>query len=199
MSTTTGTSTVAGLAVRRLIIRYLVALALLVPAAALFEARSTDLGPARLVAETTSAHQQGDTFAFRFAGRIPVRSPEPKRMVFEGDLTSLASGEKVGTLIWDLTCHQLIGAPCLRYDVSATFALPDGTLVSRGPAGAVPDPNHPGFFLIGIHPEGNSIVEATGAFAGRSGRAHQSGRHGGQDFPTFVSFDDFWLIELDPR
>lgn len=45
---------------------------------------------------------------------------------------------------------------------------------------------------------GNSIIKATGAFAGRTGKAHMSGRHGGQDLPGFVSFDDFWLIELDP-
>lgn len=169
---------------RKTMLRSLTAIALLVPTAALLEARSTDLGPARLVVETKAAYQHGDTLAFRFVGRVPVQSPEPKRLVFQGDLTSLASGDKVGSFTWDLTCNQIIGAPCIRYEVTATFALPEGSLVSRGPAGAVPD-HHPGFFLIGIHPEGTSIVDATGAFAGRSGRAHMSGRHGGQDFPNF--------------
>ena len=62
-----------------------------------------------------------------------------------------------------------------------------------------PDGTAPGFFHVGIHPEGKSIIEATGVFAGRTGTAHMSGRHGGQEFPAWVTFDDFWLIELDPK
>jgi hypothetical protein len=105
----------------------------------------------------------------------------------------------VGGFTWNLTCAHVIGAPCVVYEVTSTFRLPEGTLVSRAMATAVPDAAHPGFFLIGIHPDGDSIIQATGAFTGRTGKAHQSGRHGGQEFPAFVSFDDFWLIELDPK
>lgn len=182
------------------ILHYLTALILLVPIAALLGTRVTDLGEARMVVETRSAYQQGDTLAFRFAGRVASRAPEPNHLVFDGDLTSLATGDTVGTFTWDLTCNQVVGFPCGVYEVVNTFRFPDGTLVTRTLAAVAPDLSaEPGFFHAGIHPKGNNIVEATGAYAGRSGKAHMSGRHGGQEFPAFVSFDDFWLIQLDPK
>jgi hypothetical protein len=166
-------------------LRYFTALILLMPIVASLGARVTDLGHARMVGETKSAFQAGDTLALRFAGRVASRSPNPQHLVFDGDLTSLATGDKAGSFTWDLTCAQIVGVPCGSYEVTNTFRFPD--------------PSHPGFFLIGIHPEGKSIIEATGVFAGRTGRAHMSGLHGAQEFPAFVSFDDFWLIELDPK
>jgi hypothetical protein len=173
-------------------LRYLTALILLMPIAALLGARVTDLGHARIVVETKSAFQAGDTQAFRFAGRVASRSPNPQHLIFAGDLTSLATGDKAGSFTWD----DDLGA---RNVVTSTFRFPEGTLVSRARGSAGPDPNHPGFFLIGIHPESKSIIEATGVFAGRTGTVHMSGLHGTQDAPAFVSFDDFWLIELDPK
>jgi hypothetical protein len=50
-----------------------------------------------------------------------------------------------------------------------------------------------------MHPSADDIVETAGAVTGRTGRAHMSGRHGGQEFPAFVTLDDFWLIELNAR
>jgi len=180
-------------------LRYFAALILLVPIAGSLGARVTDVGHARIVVETKSAFQAGDTLAFRFAGRVASRSPNPQHLLFDGDLTSLATGDKAGSFTWDLTCAQLVGVPCGSYEVTSTFRFPEGTLVSRAQASAVPDPSHPGFFLIGIHPEGKSIIEATGVFAGRTGAARMSGLHGAKEAPAFVSFDDFWLIELDPK
>jgi hypothetical protein len=66
-------------------------------------------------------------------------------------------------------------------------------------ASIAPDPTGPGFVHVGIHPGDKSITDGTGVFAGRTGKAHMSGRHGGQEFPAFVGFDDFWLIELDSK
>lgn len=180
-------------------LRYLAALILLVPVVASMGTRITDLGHARMVVETKSAFQHGDTLAFRFAGRVASRSPNPQRLVFEADLTSLATGDKAGSFTWDLTCGQVVGFPCGMYEVTNTFTLPEGTLVTRGTASVAPDGSAPGEFHAGIHPDGKNIIQATGMFAGRTGKAHMSGRHGGQEFPAFVTFDDFWLIELDPR
>jgi hypothetical protein len=181
-------------------LRYLTALILLMPIAAPLDARNTDLGRARIVVETKSVFQADDTMAFGFVGRVANRSPNPQHVIYDGDLTSLATGEKAGSLTWD---HGFAGRGVSGLsgadEVTTTFRLAGGTLVSRAQPSGVPDPNHPGFFLIGIHPEGNSIIEATGVFAGRTGRAHMSGFHGAQEAPAFVSFDDFWLIELDPK
>ena len=180
-------------------LRYLAALILVIPIAAMTGARVTNVVNARMVVETKSAFQAGDTLAFRFAARVASHSPNPQHLVFDSDLTSLATGDKAGTFSWDLTCGQAIGFPCGVYEVVNTFRLPGGTLVTRGTANVTPDATGPGFFHAGIHPAADNIIEATGVFTGRTGKAHMSGRHGGQEFPAFVSFDDFWLIELDPK
>jgi hypothetical protein len=157
-----------------------------------------DLGRARMIVEATSAFRQGDTIAVRVAGRLANQSTDPRHMIWVGELRSLASGEVVGTLTHDITCLGAVGVPCLVFEAVDTFNFPDGTIVSRDLESAPPDPAHPGFFNIGIHPDGKSIVSATGVFAGRTGTAHMSGRHDGREAPT-VTFDDFWLIELDAR
>jgi hypothetical protein len=181
------------------ILRYLIAVMLLIPMAALAGSQAGDVTHARLVVETKSAFEAGDTLAFRFVGRVASHSRSPGHLVFDGDLTSLANGERAGSLTFDLTCGQIVGFPCGVYEVTSTFRLAGGTLVSRAMASVAADPTAPGFFHIGIHPADDSIIDATGIFADRSGTAQMSGRHGGQEFPAFVSFDDFWLIELSPR
>ncbi len=105
-------------------LRYLTALVLLIPLFAMTGARVTNVAHSRMVVETKSAFQAGDTLAFRFAGRVASRSPNPQHLVFDSDLTSLATGDKAGTFSWDLTCGQAIGFPCGVYDVINTFRLP---------------------------------------------------------------------------
>jgi hypothetical protein len=172
------------------------ALALSVPA----PGGPADLGRARLVVETTSAFEHGDTIAVRFAARLANTSTDSKHLAWTGELRSLASGAVVGTLTHDITCLGAVALPCLALGTEAvdTFTFPQGTIVNRALLSAAPDPGAPGLFLIGIHPDAKSIVSATGAFAGRTGTAHMSGRHDGREVPT-ATFDDFWLIELDPR
>jgi len=180
-------------------LRYLTALIPLVLMTALLEVHVTHLGDVRMATETKSAFQVGDTLAFGFAGRVASHSPDAQHLVFDGDLTSLATGDKAGTFSWDLTCGQAVGFPCVVYEVTNTFRLAGGTLVSRGMPNVAPALTGPGFFHVGIHPTADNIVEATGVFSGRTGRAHMSGRHGAQEFPAFVSFDDFWLVELNAK
>lgn len=174
----------------------LTALVLLIPIAATRESEVTDLGQARMAVETKSAFENGDTLAFRVAGRAPIKTPAPSRIAVDLDVRSLATGESVGTMTWDLTCLGAVPFPCGHYDLEATFRLPGGTLVNRSKANAVTDPGHPDSLLIGIHPDGKTI-EGTGVFAGRTGKVHQSGFHICRECPNFVTFDDFWLIELD--
>jgi hypothetical protein len=161
--------------------------------------RPVDLGHARLAVETRSAFEQGDTIAVRFAGRFSNESTEPSHVAYSGELRSLATGEVVGTMTHDLTCAGAAGLPCPVVDVVNTFRFPEGTIVNRALESIAADPQHPGFALSGNHPDSRSITSGTGAFAGRTGRAHMSGHHDGREFPAYVTFDDFWLIELDPR
>jgi hypothetical protein len=181
------------------LIRYLTVLALLIPLVVARNGTAPELMGARQVVETRSALQTGDTLAFHVTGRMPIKQPAPNRLaVADLDVTSLVTGEKVGKLTWDLTCLGAVPYPCGNYDVVATFELPGGTLVNKAKAGAIQDPSHPDSFLVGTHPDGKTI-EGTGAYAGRTGKIHHSGFHICKECPGFATFDDFWLIELDPK
>jgi hypothetical protein len=159
-----------------------------------------DLGRSRLVAETSTARARGDFIALYFAGRLPTQSSDHSRDFWTGDIRSLSTGEVVGTLRHEISCHEVTSFPCFVFTAVDTFTLPGGTIVNRATVSVAPDAANPGFFYhAGIHPEGKSIVSGTGIFAGRTGRAHMSARHDIREYPGHVTFDDFWLIELDPK
>jgi hypothetical protein len=127
------------------------------------------------------------------APRDPTK--ESHRFQYTADLYSLASGEKVGT-----ASHNVMFTSASTADHRVTFHLPDGDLVSHAVEVFAPDSTKPGFFLVGVHPEGKTILpeHGTGAYAGRTGRLRMAAWHDATKFPNEVSFDDFYVIELDP-
>lgn len=161
--------------------------------------RPTHARTVRLAAVTKAAVDHGETIAAHVAGRLANLSTDPSRWVFRGELQSLATREAMGTVTHEITCLGIVGLPCPVVDAVTTFRFNDGTIVNRATVSIALDPERPGFAHIGSHPSGKSIVSGTGAFTGRSGKAHMSGHHDGREAPTHVTFDDFWLIELDPR
>ena len=184
---------------RRPLIRYLTALSLIMPVVASVPRSPADLGEVHLAAETSSAYTLGDTIAVRVAGRIASTSPSPNRLVFDGPMTALGSGEPAGNFTSDLSCHGAAGIPCGVYEVINTFEFSDSSIVTKSTANVAPDATAAGFFHVGIHPDADNITHGTGIFAGRTGTAHMSGRHDGHEFPAAATFDDFWLIQLDPQ
>jgi len=107
---------------------------------------------------------------------------------------SLVTGEKIGT-----ATHN-ISPPSAVMDHVMTFHLPDGDLVAHSTESVAPDPQHSGLFLIGIHEENNIVPEKSpGAYAGRTGKVTMSGWHDGNKLPEQTTFNDFYLIELDPK
>jgi hypothetical protein len=156
-------------------------------------------GQTRLVVDSKPDFETGDTLALHFAGRFADESTDPRRFVFNGQLRSLATGEVVGTVTHDATCFGAAAVPCPVLQVTNTFKLPGGTIVNRALESVALDPQHAGFALISIRPAGKSIVAGTGVYADRTGRAKMSGWHDGRELPEYVTFDDFWLIELDAK
>lgn len=152
-------------------------------------------------AVTAEGGSGGERIAVRFAGRLQNESTDPGRLVFTGDMLSLGTGDKLGTMTHDVAVPCSLRDPSsgCAGDVVNTFRFTDGsTIVNRAQESFAPDPRAPGFFLVGIHPTADSI-EGTGRFTGRTGRAHMSARHDGSALPGFATFDDFWLIELGGR
>jgi hypothetical protein len=119
----------------------------------------------------------------------------PDRLVRTVDLLSM-SGEKMGTATRDFA----FTGPNTGDDVM-TFHFPDGDLVSRAVLRFAAASSDPGFFFVTTRPGGNTVVpdRGTGAYAGRTGRVRMSGWHDGREFPERAGFDDFFVIELDPK
>jgi hypothetical protein len=142
---------------------------------------------------------QPAVLALNFRGTARPELMAPDRFVSTTDLYSLATGERVGTATHDFafTARPFVA------DHIMTFRLPEGQIVTHDLISFPSDPQHPGFFLIGIHPERNTILpgRGTGAYAGRSGRLRMSGYHDTTRIAGehLVTYDDFYLIELDPK
>ena len=122
--------------------------------------------------------------------RQPSTAPDVFRYVL--DLYDM-SNHKVGTVTHDLR----LTSPTTG-DLTSSFHLPDGNLVNRVEEVFVPDSTRPGFYLIGIHPDHDTLQgdQGSGAYAGRTGRVRMSGWHDASRFPQTVALDDFWEIRL---
>ena len=153
------------------------------------------LAPASPPAATGSP----DVVAVNSRGTAKNVSDNPMRTVFEFDLYSLATGERIGTAHDDVFCSTSTPPPCQVFDAVTTFRLPGGEITNHVQVSVVPDPQRPGFFLVAARPEGKSIVSATGIYAGRTGSARLSGLDDGRAYPDELTVDDLWVIELDPR
>jgi hypothetical protein len=124
-------------------------------------------------------------------------STDPMRTVYEFDVYSLATGERIGHANDSVFCSTKTPPPCQVFDAVTTFHLPDGTITNHAQVSVVPDPQRPGYFLVASRPEGNSIVAATGAYAGRTGKVRLTGLDDGSRYPNQLGVDDVWIFELD--
>jgi hypothetical protein len=145
-------------------------------------------------AAEAAGRAQSDTLALHFRGTGHQQPAEQGRFQWSTDLYSLVTGDRVGTG----TNNADLRAPIM--DQVMTFHLPDGDLVAHSKESVIPDPQHPGFALVGVHQDNNVVPErGTGAYARRTGKATMSGWHDGNKLPEQATFNDFYLIELDPK
>ncbi|MDQ3947390.1 MAG: hypothetical protein M3357_19970 [Actinomycetota bacterium] len=140
-----------------------------------------------------------DKILVRFNGRYENEATEPGLFRFVGDMLS-PSGERLGTQIHQAKCSTTTPPPCGVFDVEETFQFPDGSITVKTPESAAIDPQYPDHLLVGVHTQQDNIAEATGIFAGRTGRGRASGWHDLSELQQgYATFNDFWLIELNPR
>ena len=145
-------------------------------------------------AEEAATAAPGDRLALNFRGTGTLEPAAPGRLQYSTDLYSLVTGERVGIG----TNNVLMTVPI--EDHVMTFHLPDGDLVAHSKQSVMPDPQHPGYALLGIHQENNILPErGTGAYAGRTGTATMSGWVYGAELPEQATFNNLYLIELDPK
>jgi hypothetical protein len=131
---------------------------------------------------------------------MPVNSRGKAKPVMKDDRTiltfpmiSLSTGETIGTIIDDIKAP----IPGILFDVTTSFIFDDGKLVNHMLVSSAPDVQRPGWIIVGNRPTNNSITEASGVFAGRTGKIRLSGTNDLTKFPNEVYQDDFWIIELN--
>jgi hypothetical protein len=138
-----------------------------------------------------------DFIAVNEHGASPVYQSDGA-MTWTLDLISLTTGEKVGTLDDRATCSTSQPPPCAVLEVITTYHLPGGDVASRGQWSSSPDPARPGFYFTGSRPTSNTIVSATGRFAGRTGRVTGWGSVDNREFPAKIGLDVFTIIRFNP-
>ncbi len=137
--------------------------------------------------------------AVSMRGTAKNTSTDPRRQVYELDLYSLRTGEKIGTATDDLSCRAAGLPGCPLFDAITTFHLPDGDIVNHATVSLSPDPARPGWLLNGAFPADGekTIVGGTGIYDGVAGRARMSGASNVAGFPMELTGDDLFVLELD--
>ncbi|MGH9041393.1 MAG: hypothetical protein ACRDZ3_14295 [Acidimicrobiia bacterium] len=156
-------------------------------------AKATPLTSLQKYAYEVTAYD-GATYDQMAVNSRGTTTPENKdgRTILTFPMYNLATGEEIGTLIDDVQPN----GPGM-FDVFTTYIFPDGKLVSHATVSAAQDPQKPGWIIVGKRADGDTITEATGVFAGRSGRVDISGTNDLTKFPNELYQDDFWVIKLN--
>lgn len=117
----------------------------------------------------------------------------PDHFVYEPDVYDI-NGQKIGTVT-----HDIVFTSPSTADLVSTFHLKDGVLSNKGVEAIGPDASRPGFYLIGVHADHDTLQpdKSTGTYAGRTGRLRQSGWHDANKFPQTVTFSDFYEITFN--
>jgi hypothetical protein len=151
-----------------------------------------------LPAVAVAAEPVPDFVAVNPRGSGINQSTDPTKQVYTADLFSLTTGKVIGTFTDVITCSTASVPPCAAFDVETTYRLPGGDIVNRGNWSGVPDPQRPGFLVIGTRPKTDTIVSTSGRFAGRTGRVNGWGSVDARNFPTQLGYDVFTVIQLVP-
>lgn len=149
------------------------------------------------VISPAAADSEPDFISVNPRGSVPVEH-DGDAFVWTADLFSLTTLDKIGTFTDRATCSTTALPPCLVYDVTTTYRVPGGEIVSRGQWSLAPDPTQPGFAFAGTRPERDTIVSGTGRFQGRTGRVSGWGIVDLRQFPNRIGVDTREFIRFAP-
>src|SRR5258706_91521 len=109
-------------------------------------------------------------------------SSEPTHFVARTTLFSLGRATRFGAAVDDITC-AFGPPPCAVLDVVTHFAYDGGELEVHSEVSLVPDPQRPGYGLVGARPDHDTITRSSGVFVGRTWRGPVSRSRRPPPFP----------------
>jgi hypothetical protein len=145
------------------------------------------------------AEDRGDVLALNSRGLSKNMSSSPNRTVYEFELYDLATGERTGSVHDDIFCSTTTPPPCAVFDALTTFRLPGGEFTNHAQVSVAPDSQRPGYFLVAADGVTDSIVAASGIYAGRTGKVRLRGHDDGREYPNTLGADDLWSVRFNPR
>jgi len=144
------------------------------------------------------ADARGNTvLGLHVLGPAKNESTQLGEFVYTVSVYDITSGEALGTLHDEITCSTT-AVPCLVFEVKTTLKLRNGgELHNDAPWSGVPDPQHPGFLLVGTRPDGANARGTAGPYAGRNAYWVGSGSVDIRSFPGSFGYDIYSIVTID--
>lgn len=131
-------------------------------------------------------------------GLAPNKSAQPNAFDVEVPLVSPETGKIIGTSYHKPKCVT-DSVPCLVVEDHDTYVLPEGTIEVKGRVSLPPDPDNPGFVVVGGQPDEDNIISGTGRYTGRTGKVRVYGYVDTRQFPKAFVVDEIYVIALNPK
>jgi hypothetical protein len=138
-----------------------------------------------------------EVIAMHVAGMAQSEPTEPGRVAYTVNVFNITTGERLGTLHDEITCSSTAPPPCLVFDVVTTLRLRGGEITNRAQWSGVPDPQRPGFLLVGSRPGAKTASGTAGDYDNRAAHWAGSGTVDVRRFPAQFGYDIFSVVTVD--
>lgn len=155
------------------------------------------LAGASMLPVGADAQAGSEVIAMHVSGTAASEPTEPGKVAYTVDVFDIKTGVRLGTLHDEITCSSTTPPPCLVFDVVTTLSVSGGEIVNHAQWSGVPDPQHPGFLLVGSRPGAKTAKGTGGGYAGRAVNWEGSGSADMRSFPATLGYDIFSVVTPD--
>ncbi|MGH9040015.1 MAG: hypothetical protein ACRDZ3_07280 [Acidimicrobiia bacterium] len=138
-----------------------------------------------------------EVIAMHVSGVANSEPTEAGKVAYTVDVFDIKSGERLGELHDEITCSSSAPPPCVVFDVVTTLRVAGGEIVNHAQWSGLPDPQHPGFLLVGSRPGTKTAQGTGGGYAGRTVAWAGSGTVDVGNFPAQLGYDIFSRVTID--
>ncbi|MGH8991878.1 MAG: hypothetical protein ACRDYV_15285 [Acidimicrobiia bacterium] len=119
------------------------------------------------------------------------------KVAYTVDVFDFKTEERLGELHDEITCSSSTPPPCLVFDVVTTLRVAGGEIVNHAQWSGVPDPQRPGWLLVGSRPGTKTAKGTGGDYAGAAVAWAGSGTVDMTNFPAQLGYDIFSRVTVD--